>query len=141
VNDQSVCGESLSRQPFDPVELVARVKANLRRRTRRQIEPGAVLRFPGLEICTASRDLLLDGVPISLTSKEYDLLLLLAGNPDQVFSQDEIYRRVWHADSHGDTRTVLVHISNLRHKLTAARSGRDYSHTVREAGYMFSPGH
>jgi len=108
---------------------------------RRQIEPGAVLRFPGLEICTASRDLLLDGVPISLTSKEYDLLLLLAGNPDQVFSQDEIYRRVWHADSHGDTRTVLVHISNLRHKLTAARSGRDYIHTVREAGYMFSPGH
>ena len=83
---------------------------------------------------------MLDGVPISLTSKEYDLLLLLAGNPDQVFSQDEIYRRVWHADSHGDTRTVLVHISNLRHKLTEADPRREYIQTVREAGYKFAPG-
>ncbi|MEK8130783.1 response regulator transcription factor [Paenibacillus filicis] len=137
-------------KPFDPEVVVARVQANLRRsavfrRDRRWESPAGTLskeetiRWKGLEIDPLRFQVLLGGSPVMLVTKEFQLLVYLARNPGTVFTLEELYAAVWGMESHGNTRTVIVHLSNLRKKLEPHPNGPLYIHNIRGVGYKFDP--
>jgi two-component system alkaline phosphatase synthesis response regulator PhoP/two-component system response regulator ResD len=118
-------------KPFNPRELVARVKAILRR-YERSVQPSRSVHVGQLTIDPASREVTLVGRPVSLRAKEFDLLHTMARHRGQVLSREQLLDLVWGYDFYGETRTVDVHIANLRKKL----SGGDVEiETVRGVGY------
>ncbi len=104
-------------KPFNPRELVARVKAILRRSERARPETGEALKVGDLIIDPARRVVTVAGQPVDLRSKEFDLLLMLAQNEGIVFSRERLLDVVWGYDFYGQTRTVDVHIAHLRERL------------------------
>jgi DNA-binding response OmpR family regulator len=122
-------------KPFSPRELVARVKALLRR-----AQPGkgeGVIQLGGLRIDPLSREAAFRGATLVLTPREFELLAFLAHRPGRVFSREELLRKVWGYDYVGETRTVDVHVRRLRLKLGA---GARLIQTVTGAGYkMVAP--
>ena len=122
-------------KPFSPRELAARIKAVLRRGRR----PGEeeVLRFPGLSIDIARREVLRDGEPASLTTLEFDLLAALASGPGRVFTRDQLLQRVWGFDYFGVDRVVDVHVANIRKALGDDAADPAIIGTVRGVGYRF----
>ncbi|MEW9122118.1 MAG: response regulator transcription factor [Thermotaleaceae bacterium] len=124
-------------KPFSLKEMTARVKAVLRR----YYEPNGKLqqdiRVGFLEIKTMYKQVLLKGQELSLTPKEYELLLFLAKNPQIVYSREQLLNQVWGYDFIGDARTVDTHIKQLREKLGAYKK---YIHTVWGTGYKFKAG-
>ncbi|MBZ4687889.1 MAG: two-component system, OmpR family, response regulator ResD [Clostridia bacterium] len=124
-------------KPFSPREVVARVKALLKRTKGNKMEQKTEkLEFPGLIMEMESRRVFVEGKEITLTPKEYDLFYYLASNKGRVFSREKILEEVWGYDYFGDLRTVDTHIKNLREKI-AANSDRKYIHTVWGVGYKF----
>lgn len=121
-------------KPFNPRELVARVKAVLRR-SRRAGEGGRRLRYRDLVIDLDEFAVFREGRPLSLTRKELELLWLLASEPNRVFSREQLLSQIWGYDYTGDTRTVDTHIKRLRRKLGAGESWR--IGTVWGVGYKF----
>ena len=124
-------------KPFSPRELVARVKALLRR-TREFKEPEGkdqTMEYGSLTINVGARKVVSDKKELSLTPKEFDLLLFLAGNNGKVFTREMILEKVWGYDYFGDLRTVDTHIKKLREKLGA--NGTKLLHTVWGVGYRF----
>lgn len=115
-------------KPFGIMELQARVKAVLRRTGRPQTP--AILKYDGLEIDPAAREVRRDGIPVELTYKEFELLKLLCENRGTVLTRDDILHAVWDYDFAGETRTVDMHVKTLRQKL-----GEGYIQTVRGVGY------
>lgn len=107
-------------KPFNPVELQARVKSQLRRYMQlgggKQKNDGKLC-IGGIELDDKSKEVTLDGDPVALTRTEYDILKLLMEHPGQVFSPNEIYREVWKDVSYGTENTVAVHIRHLREKI------------------------
>lgn len=135
-------GDDYMTKPFSPRELVARVKAHLRRyrmvsAAKEKGRPPA-LRYDGLEIDLESCNVSVRGEPVHLSHREFELLSLLAQNPDRVFSADEIFEKLWKMQSFGDIRTVMVHVSNLRKKIEQNPAAPEYVLTVRGAGYKFT---
>lgn len=133
-------GDDYITKPFSPSQLVARVHAHIRRRrTRERIteEQALILSFPGLQIDFRRLEVRLEDELISLSAKEFELLSVLARQPNRVFPLEELYRRVWQSDSMGDTRTLMVHISNLRKKMEIDPSNPRWVQTVRGFGYRF----
>jgi DNA-binding response OmpR family regulator len=110
-------------KPFNPRELVARVKAILRRADKRptEREGDAPLTLDNLTIYPERRLALVNNQPVELRMKEFDLLLTLAENPGIVFSREKLLDVVWGFDFAGETRTVDVHVAHLRHKLEGMR--------------------
>jgi DNA-binding response OmpR family regulator len=106
-------------KPFNPRELVARVKAILRRSDRKSAAETSTnaIQLANLMIDPDRRAVLVDDVSVDLRMKEFDLLLLLVKNPGRVFSREKLLEIVWGYDFAGETRTVDVHIAHLRHKL------------------------
>ncbi len=104
-------------KPFNPRELVARVKAILRRDARVSQPDPVVLHLGDLSIDPASREADVGGTPISLRTKEFDLLLTLAENKGRVLSREKLLELAWGFDFYGQTRTVDVHVAHLRKKL------------------------
>ncbi len=108
-------------KPFNPRELVARVKAILRRSDRKPIndeqDANKPVQLGNLAIHPKQRTLQIDGRNVELRMKEFDLLLTLAENPGLVFSRERLLNVVWGYNFAGETRTVDVHIAHLRHKL------------------------
>lgn len=192
----TVGGDDYITKPFSPMELAARVQAQLRRRaldknaadplggegTIKAVHPNSTdisassmtadgtesmipAKYPetdeyredrknsahgsavrdgiergGLRIDVAAHTVEIDGTPILLTVKEFDLLSLLAGYPNRVFTPHQIFDSLWNTyGEEDDVRTVAVHISNLRKKLSAVSPDRKYIHTVRGVGYKFVP--
>ena len=115
-------------KPFGIMDLQARVKAVLRRTGRPQTP--AILKYDGLEIDPAAREVRRDGIPVELTYKEFELLKLLCENRGTVLTRDDILHAVWDYDFAGETRTVDMHVKTLRQKL-----GEGYIQTVRGVGY------
>ena len=115
-------------KPFGIMELQARVKAVLRRTGRPQTP--AILKYDGLEIDPAAREVRRDGIPVELTYKEFELLKLLCENRGTVLTRDDILHAVWDYDFAGETRTVDMHVKTLRQKL-----GEGDIQTVRGVGY------
>ncbi len=123
-------------KPFEPRELAARLQTILRR-TRLSpaaAGPSTLMRFEGLQIDTARRQVMSDAGPIELTSTEYDLLALLAREPGRVFSRDEILNRLRGQEADLYTRAVDILVSRLRKKLEPV----DALKTLRNAGYCFA---
>ena len=118
-------------KPFNPRELVARVKAILRRYDR-SIQPGTALHLGELMIDPSSREVRLASQPIQLRAKEFDLLYTLAEHRGQVLTREQLLDLVWGYDYYGETRTVDVHVAHLRKKL---RGGDVEIETVRGVGY------
>lgn len=127
-------------KPFSRPELLARIEAVLRRHRREADTPEQPeeLAFGAVRIDVPRREVTVDGEPIHLTTKEFDLLAHMAGAPGRIFTRDQLLARIWGYDYVGDGRTVDVHVSWLRGKLRG-RSGHDHFRTVRGVGYAFSP--
>ncbi|MCY0864562.1 MAG: response regulator transcription factor [Sulfobacillus sp.] len=123
-------------KPFSPRELVARVKAILRRSAKGR-DTGDEIRFPGLTINLERRMVTVDGQPVNLTFTEFELLTILARHPGRAFSREELLVRVWGDDFYGDSRTVDVHVRHLREKLKEDPSSPRFIETVRGVGYRF----
>lgn len=126
-------------KPFNPLELTVRVKALLRRvaMDQKQMtqEVGQCIRLGSLEINKDTHMVKVEGLPIKLTSLEFDILYLLASHQGRVFSSEEIFEVVWKEDGYGASKTVMVHISNLREKLEKATGGEKIIMTVWGVGY------
>jgi two-component system response regulator MtrA len=125
------------RKPFDLPELIARLRAALRRAGARGDEP-TQLRLGGLAIDVGGRVVVRDGAEIPLTRTEFDLLLELVRHAGQVLSRDVLLDRVWGYDYLGDSRLVDVAIQRLRAKIEADPATPELIHTVRGAGYKAS---
>ena len=127
-------------KPFSRPELLARIEAVLRRQRREADEPDRQERldFGQVQIDVARREVTIDGEPVHLTTKEFDLLAHMAASPGRIFTRDQLLARIWGYDYLGDGRTVDVHVSWLRGKLRGD-AGHDYFRTVRGVGYAFSP--
>jgi DNA-binding response OmpR family regulator len=127
-------------KPFSPGELMARVRAMLRRpRTGRDGGAG-VRRFGELEIDPAAREVRSSDAPIELTKIEFDLLDALSSEPRVAFSRDRLLERVWGGDWFGDDHVVDVHIGKLRAKLGDDPKAPRYIRTVRGVGYRMGEG-
>jgi len=123
-------------KPFSPREVMARVRAVLRRRQTPETG-GEILDFEGLTLDPAAHEARVDGAPIALTPTEFRILLTLAASPGRVFSRDEIVERALGLDFDGYDRTVDAHIMNLRKKIEPDRTRPRYIVTVFGAGYRF----
>ncbi|WP_438445424.1 response regulator transcription factor [Gorillibacterium sp. sgz5001074] len=131
-------------KPFSSGELVARVHAHLQKfeRMKERYGNGAVQALPrlqirGLEIEKEARMVLVNGQEVSLTQKEFDLLLFLFQHPGRVFGKEELFERIWGMDAMGDISTVTVHIARIREKIEENPSKPQYIGTVWGAGYKF----
>jgi DNA-binding response OmpR family regulator len=127
-------------KPFSPGELVARIRAMLRRPrtgTREAAEEDAPMEFGELTIDLARREVRLGEEQVSLTALQFDLLATLASRPGLVFSRGQLLERVWGDDYFGGDHVVDVHVANLRKKVEDDPSSPRYVQTVRGVGYRF----
>lgn len=104
-------------KPFSPKELVARIKALLRRTDNRSNETSHILEIGEIMINRLSREVIIEDQIINLTNKEYELLYFLATNPKIVFNREQLLLKVWGYEQYGDPRTVDTHVKKLREKL------------------------
>ena len=129
-------------KPFNPIEVYARVKSQLRRYM--QLGGGSVrpdvIRVGGIELDDKEKRVTLDGEPVALTPTEYDILKLVMQNPGQVFSPREIYSKIWNDLPLGSENTVAVHIRHLREKLEINPAEPRYLKVVFGQGYKLEKG-
>jgi DNA-binding response OmpR family regulator len=128
-------------KPFSPREVVARVRAVLRR-TRDATTTASgeeILRFRELEVDTRTREVRVDGRRVELTPKEFDLLQFMASSPRTVFNRLYLLDQLWDASFDGDPSTVTVHVRRLREKIEPDPSNPRHLVTVWGAGYRFEP--
>lgn len=127
-------------KPFNPVELLARVRSQLRRYL--QLGGGAVresvLSIGPISLDDGSKTVTLDGEPVNLTPREYEILKLLMQNPGRVFHPRDLYRKVWNEEPYGAESTVAVHIRHLREKLEIDPASPRYIRAVWGQGYKIS---
>ena len=129
-------------KPFNPVEVTARVRSQLRRYMQLGSRAAAPARYVigGVELDDSSKEVTLDGEPISLTPIEYDILKLLMESPGKVYSPKEIYRQVWKEAPLGSDNTVAVHIRHLREKIEINPADPRYLKVVWGQGYKMEKG-
>jgi DNA-binding response OmpR family regulator len=124
-------------KPFSAREVVARAKAVLRRGRGGEPAEADVDRFDGLVVDRPGREVLRHGLPVQLSSLEFDLLAALAAAPGRVFSRRQLLEQVWGYDFYGDERVVDVHIRSLRARLDDDAGAPELIATVRGVGYKF----
>ena len=130
-------------KPFSPAELVARVKSHIQRYNRIRNSLGTTVEIESkiaagsLEILLDSHQVFLGGTEVSLTPREYDILILLASSPNRVFTKEEVFESIWGIDSLGETSTIMVHINRLRAKIDKQFQGEEYIDTGWGVGYRF----
>lgn len=124
-------------KPFSPRELVARVKAVLRRSSTNGDSDAKPIQLRDFLIDPKSREVRISGKAIMLTAKEFDLLYFLARHPRQVFTREQLLDQVWGYEFYGDESTVTVHIRRLREKIENNPSAPQYIQTVWGVGYKF----
>lgn len=125
-------------KPFSPRELVARVRAVLRRGEHPQVGGRQVLRFEGLTLDLARKSVEVDGAEVHLTPAEFKLLSVLARSPGRLFGRDQLAERALGDDFTGLSRTVDAHVMNLRKKIESDRSNPRFVQTVLGEGYRFA---
>ena len=125
-------------KPFSPSELIARVRAHIemhRRLLDEKHEEALIVR--DLKILPLSRRVFVKDKEITLTNREYELLLFLASRPDVVFSRETLFEKIWGEDSYGETATVTVHINRIREKIERDPAHPEYIETIWGVGYRF----
>lgn len=125
-------------KPFNPLELIARVRSNLRRYTKlgsMSVDNSTVYRIGGLCINDENKEVTVDEEPVKLTPIEYSILLLLAKNPGRVFSISQIYENIWNEEAIGADNTVAVHIRHIREKIEINPKEPRYLKVVWGVGY------
>lgn len=137
----SAGGDDYITKPFHSGELIARVKAHLRRERRAKnhdTNKNTILECQGLLLNEMSRSVTLDAQDLSLTAKEFDILFTLMKSPKRVFSMDQLFELVWKEESlAGDCRTIMVYISNIRKKIEPKGRNIKYIFNIRGVGYKF----
>lgn len=124
-------------KPFEPKELIARIKAILRRSdSKNRMSDGECITYDKLEVNLANYELKIDGKILEIPPKELELLYFLASNPNRVFTREQLLEEVWGFDYFGDSRTVDVHIKRLREKLEGVEANWQLK-TVWGVGYKF----
>jgi len=140
----SAGGDDYMTKPFLPGELIARIKAHLRRTQSVSFPEQAknekeIYEVSGLSINLGTHEVFVDGTEVSLTAKEFDILKLFIRNPKRVFTTGQIFEAAWKMNSlEGDSRTVMVYISTLRKKIEADPANPNYILSVRGVGYKFN---
>lgn len=132
-------------KPFDPAELVARVKANLAQYERLTKGGGGegtgrgagTLQIGSIRVNTRTRRVYVRETEMEMKNKEYELLVFFMSNPEIVFSKEQLYDRIWGMDAIGNLKTVIVHINRLREKIEKDPQSPEYIQTVWGAGYRF----
>ncbi len=126
-------------KPYQPSELIARVKSQLRRYTQlgdeRRTATHGVITIGGLSLDQEAKQLFVDGEPVRLTSTEYHILAFLMTHPGMVFSAERIYENVWHEQAHAVENTVMVHIRRIREKIEFNPKEPKYLKVVWGIGY------
>lgn len=129
-------------KPFNPLEVIARVKSQLRRYTAlggAEKSPGLISVGP-IAMDDGSKQVTVDGAPVALTPIEYNILKLLLSHPGQVFSSSQIYEQVWNDPAYGSENTVAVHIRHLREKIEINPAEPRYLKVVWGLGYKIEKG-
>ena len=135
----AVGGDDYIVKPFSMQELKARIRAHLRREQRIHLGHQSKLLHHGhLTIDLDSLQLFYKNTPIPLTSREFELFQLLFMHPNQVFSREQMYEKIWGYDAEGDSATVTEHIKNIRAKLAAVAPEQTFVTTVWGVGYKFN---
>jgi len=127
-------------KPFSPTELALRVKAVLRRThdsQAREVKDNDIIAVPGLEINRKTRSVKCDGKEIELTAKEFEFLWLLACNPSQVFTKEQLMYQIWNTEYYGDTKVITVLVKRLREKLEHDPAHPRFIKTLWGVGYKF----
>lgn len=125
-------------KPFNPLELIARVKSALRRYTELgnlNVDDNAIFKAGGLMINDDTKEVIVDGENVKLTPIEYSILLLLVRNQGRVFSNDQIYESIWNEEALGADNTVAVHIRHIREKIEINPKEPKYLKVVWGIGY------
>ncbi len=122
-------------KPFNILEVKARIKAILRRNSKNR--PVKFISYDGLELNQENHRVKVDGKEINLTTKEYDILLLLLSNPNKIYTRDELLDIIWGESYTGDVRTVDVHVRRLREKIETNPGNPKYVYTKWGTGYYF----
>lgn len=127
-------------KPFSPAELVARIKSHIIRYERLSGRKATteLISHKAMEIRTDSHKVFVNGKEIILTTREYELLVFLASNPNIVFTKDQIFTTIWSEEYCGDTATVAVHIQKLRKKIEKDPGSPEYIETIWGTGYRFN---
>lgn len=129
-------------KPFSPGEVMARIRAILRRLDISEEEKKDIVYYPGLELNISDYEVKINGQPINLTKKEIEILWLLVTNPGKVFSRDNLLNSIWGYNYFGDARTVDTHIKRLRAKLEIPADTHDWDiKTIWGVGYKFEVKH
>ena len=140
----SVGADDYVTKPFSPMEVAARVKSQLRRYMQLGGDAGRArgsLVIGGLELDDQSKQVTVDGDPVALTPKEYDILKFFMENPGTVYTPAEIYRQVWKESPYGsDSNTVAVHIRHLREKIETVPADPRYIRVIFGQGYKMERG-
>ncbi|MCI8891152.1 MAG: response regulator transcription factor [Eubacterium sp.] len=127
-------------KPFSPSELVARVKAHLARYERligSGVPQNDIVEIRGIRIDKTARRVWIHEEEKQFTTKEFDLLVFLAQNPNRVFTKDELFKEIWDMESVGDIATVTVHIKKIREKIEVNTAKPQYIETIWGVGYRF----
>lgn len=132
-------GDDYLTKPFSLNEMVARIKAILRRLNQQpnNLKSKKIINIGHIEANLLSREVYILGKKIKLTAKEFDLLVLMIKNPNRIFNKEELYERIWNNEALGDSRTVIVHINRLREKIEKTPHEPEYLKTVWGVGYKF----
>lgn len=143
----SVGADDYITKPYNPMELVARVKSGLRRYMHfgafdnvNMKKSDDILTVGGLELYLSEKKLLVDGEYVRLTATEFKILELLMRNPGRIYSADEIYEKVWNEEGFGAENTVMVHIRHIREKLEINPKEPRYIKVVWGLGYKLEEG-
>ena len=138
----NVGADDYMTKPFNPLEVSARVQSQLRRYLRfsSAVKNEETLIIGGIELNDKTKEVLIDGEPVSLTPKEYEILKLLMSEPDKVFSPKEIYNEVWKERPLGSENTVAVHIRHLREKVEINPAEPRYIKVIFGQGYKIEKG-
>ena len=124
-------------KPFSPGEVMARIRAVLRRLDITEEQSEDIIYHPGLKINLSDYEVMINGQPINLTKKEIEILWILASNPGKVFSRDNLLSSVWGYEYFGDARTVDTHIKRLRSKINLPEDFSWDIKTIWGVGYKF----
>ena len=131
-------GDDYITKPFNPLEVVARVKVHLKRQNQAQVIQApkeSVWDYGRFKLNEQTGQLLVEKVEVICPAKEFQLLVYLCRHPNLIFSKHQLYERIWGSESFGDLHTVMVHIRRLREKIEIDPSNPQYLVTVRGLGY------